>query len=270
MRVLDTDPLNESLSKFESIRSDRVQLLSDDKRTIPAGNYDRMFEYIISSPGDVIIDSGSSANVQLDAYLGTERADEVLYAADCNLILHVPIVGGENRADTLSRLEHMLESIPNCCFVVWINNYFGKVFNESEERLSEDDVVLNSFEDTTVYKNYTDKIMGIIELPQFPQDTKGKTLSFILNNLLTFNDFDGIELNKVFNTRDGELQINMMQRLRRKFIYEDLWGAMSPVLDSLEELKENPLPFIERESSTSKSKEKKKKNSQKDTADAQA
>lgn len=257
LRIIDTDNVNGSLLKFKSLHAAKIDLLSKDERSIEVGRLDSLFDYIAAAPSDVVIDTGSSEHVQLDAFLTKERVDEVLYEINCNLIVHAPVTGGENKEEMLDRLAHMLDAIKNSSFVVWLNPYFGEIFNENAEAVTEDQKVITCFEDLDLYEKFNDKIKALITIPTFPEDTKGKVLRFVLDNLYTFKDFDGLSLNSLFDTPQGQFQLTLLQRMRRKMIQEELWNAMSP-LESLEILKDNPPEFIERKPEPVKQKSTKK------------
>lgn len=224
--IFDTDPINQSLRAFEDLDVNYIRLFSNE-RNIEPGDFDRLMEAAVTSPGDLVIDTGSSNFVPLYTYLSYDQADQVFAAANCNLFIHVPIVGGESRADCLSRLEIMINHVPNARFVVWINNYPVAVFPKSDDpSLGEP----GSFDNTDVFKSYRGRICGVVDLPQFPEDSTGKTLKFLTRNHLTFRQFDKIGASGSVE-KVGGTAITLMSKFRAKQVKEALFSQFKILFD---------------------------------------
>lgn len=238
--VVDTDPSNQSLSIYKSLKPIFVDLL-EGKRNIEVGSLDKLFELISSTEDDLVIDTGSSSFVQLNTFLTLERADEVLTSINCNVFIHVPIVGGESRKECLSKLESLIKNVPNAMFIAWINNYPSQVFSP----IAKDDEP-TSFEETEVFKIYKSRFRCIIVLPAFPEDTSGKTLKLISQNGWTFDDFD--KLGNSGKVEIDGISVNSMQIFRCHQVKKTIWECLRP-LDSLEKyhLKDNGPELINRD-----------------------
>lgn len=231
----DVDPSNQSLVAYSSLYASKFDLLGGE-RTIEPGSFDELNALISMSDKDMIIDTGSSTYPQLFTYLTEDRADEIFYMQNCNLILHVPIADDAMRADCLVGLGQMCDKIKNAAFVVWINGITGPVFNPKDE------MDLHSFEETEVFKQYRSRIKAIINVPRFAPDTLGKVLSCMTAHSLTFADFASLPPMKKLDN----ITISEMQKFRARMIKDQMFKAMYPI-DSLELLKTHPLPLVDRD-----------------------
>ena len=223
--IVDTDPTNQSLSIYKNLKPMFVDFL-EGKRNIEVGNLDKLFDLITTSEDDLVIDTGSSSFVQLNSFLALERADEVLTSINCNVFIHVPIVGGESRKECLAKLSSLIKNVPNAMFIAWINNYPVPVFSETPK---DDEPV--SFEDTEVFKENKKRFKCIIVLPAFPEDTTGKTLKLITKNGMTFDDF--YNMSKKGRVEVDGISVNTLQVFRCNQVKKTLWECLRP-LDTLE------------------------------------
>lgn len=223
--IVDTDPTNQSLSIYKNLKPMFVDFL-EGRRNIEVGQLDKLFDLITTSEDDLVIDTGSSSFVQLNTFLSLERADEVLTSINCNLFIHVPIVGGESRKECLLKLSSLIKNVPNAMFIAWINNYPVPVFSENPK-----DDEPASFEDTEVFIENKRRFKCIIVLPAFPEDTSGKTLKLITKNGMTLDDFDN--MGKKGRVEIDGISVNTLQIFRCHQVKQTLWECLRP-LDTLE------------------------------------
>lgn len=90
--------------------------------------------------------------------------------------MHVPIVGGQARDDTILGLTQLTQAF-NCSFVVWVNEYHGSIIKDNLE-----------FEETKEYQAIKEKIKAIIYLNALSKDTFGKDLLELTSKNLTFDE----------------------------------------------------------------------------------
>lgn len=90
--------------------------------------------------------------------------------------MHVPIVGGQARDDTILGLTQLTQAF-NCSFVVWVNEYHGSIIKDDLE-----------FEETKEYQAIKEKIKAIIYLSALSKDTFGKDLLELTSKNLTFGE----------------------------------------------------------------------------------
>ncbi len=236
----DSDPVNKSFAAFHGIpKMTSLNLFSDDNRNVEPGDFERMFEFIQTAPeSDLVIDTGASNFVPFQTFLSMDRADQMLADTNCNLILHVPICGGENRQECVSRLQILINDVPNARFVVWINNFPTIVY---PKRKSEDSKEPENFEETETFQMYRHKIFGIVDLPLLPQDSTGRTLKLLTNAHLTFDEFIKLGEGSGSIPKVNDVAITYLQKFRAKQIKEALLKgtgleALFSKLDSLKDL----------------------------------
>lgn len=234
----DTDPVNKSFAAFHGLKVHTIDLFGEDHRNVEPGDFEKLFEFIqLSDKTDLVIDTGASNFVPFQTFLSMDRADQMLADTNCNLILHVPICGGENRQECVSRLEILINDVPNARFVVWINNFPTIVY---PKRKSVDSKAPEKFEETETFQMYTNKIFGIVDLPLLPQDSTGRTLKILTNAHLTFDEFiklgDGSGAIPIVN----DVAITYLQKFRAKQIKEALFKGtgLEALFSKLDDLKD--------------------------------
>ena len=238
----DSDPVNKSFAAFRGLDAISLDLFSEDHRNVEPGDFEKVFEFIQASRRpDILIDTGASNFLPLYTFLSADQADQMLADTQCNLILHVPVCGGESRTECLQRLQIMLDNIPNARFVVWINNYPAEVFpkNKTEDPSSREP---EKFEETGYFQKYKDRIEGIVNLPHFPDDSTGKTLKLLTKSLLTFSEFDKLGGGASIPKLQG-VAITYLQKFRAKQVKQRLWNLMKPLFGHLDKFKDDSMSF---------------------------
>lgn len=234
----DTDPTNHSFFAFRGLNTDYLDLLND-KRNVEAGDFDGLFDYVMNAPSDVVIDTGSSSFVPFFTYMAKDCSDEIFTNSGCNLILHVPIIGGEARKYCLECLEKIIHDIPNAKICVWVNNYPTKVFIEGVS--ANGTVEPKKFEETDCFKENKSRFCSVINMPMFAEDTHGKILKLMMSHNLTFKEFK--ELGAKGLVMDG-ISVNGMQQTRLAQVKAQLDLIMQPLL-ALEKLHTvNPMVIV--------------------------
>lgn len=174
--AIDTDPNNTTLYNIKALKAKFLQLISDD------GNFNvREFDKIIEisfekKQDDIIIDSGATTFIPLISYLKENEIINLLKDNEINTYMHVPIVGGQARDDTILGLTQLTQAFDSS-FVVWINEYHGKLSKDNKE-----------FEEFEEYQKIKEKILAIIYLNLLSKDTFGKDLNDMTSLNLTFDE----------------------------------------------------------------------------------
>lgn len=174
--AIDTDPNNTTLYNIKALKAKFLQLISED------GNFNvREFDKIIEiafnkKHDDIIIDSGATTFIPLVSYLKENEIINLLKDNEINVYMHVPIVGGQARDDTILGLTQLIQAFDNS-FVVWINEYHGKLLKNNKE-----------FEEFEEYQKIKEKIVTIIYLNLLSKDTFGKDLNDMTSSNLTFDE----------------------------------------------------------------------------------
>lgn len=174
--AIDTDPNNTTLYNIKTLKAKFLQLISED------GNFNvREFDKIIEiafdkKHDDIIIDSGATTFIPLVSYLKENEIINLLKDNEINVYMHVPIVGGQARDDTILGLTQLIQAFDNS-FVVWINEYHGKLLKDNKE-----------FEEFEEYQKIKEKIVAVIYLNLLSKDTFGKDLNDMTSSNLTFDE----------------------------------------------------------------------------------
>ena len=181
----DTDPINPTLSRYAALNPTIIHLLDDGK--LNSRHFDELMETIESQDGIGVVDTGAGTFVPLMYYFSDNHIAEYLFDCEVNLVVHVPIVGGQAYNDCLVVLDQILSSM-GCDVVIWLNHFQGKISN---------------FQDTQVYKEHKNRIIGIMEIQNKDSDTFGKDLERMTKMNLTFDEvqdskiFKGMERNRL-------------------------------------------------------------------------
>lgn len=174
--AIDTDPNNTTLYNIKALKAKFLQLISED------GNFNvREFDKIIEIAFDkkhnnIVIDSGATTFIPLVSYLKENEIINLLKNNEINVYMHVPIVGGQARDDTILGLTQLIQAFDNS-FVVWINEYHGKLLKDNKE-----------FEEFKEYQKIKEKIVAVIYLNLLSKDTFGKDLNDMTSSNLTFDE----------------------------------------------------------------------------------
>lgn len=171
----DTDPVNDTLSQYKGLGARRVNIL-DDANNIDARVFDGLMEDILSSRSVCVVDNGASTFVPLMAYMVENKAIELLQGAGKEVIIHSVITGGQAFEDTLQGLSIMLKS-QKAPVVVWLNEFYGDVERDGR-----------SFQESALYKDYQQRIRGVVRIEKGNPDTFGKDMEMLGKSKLTFDE----------------------------------------------------------------------------------
>ena len=204
VKAFDTDPINDTLSQYRGFEASRVNIMNDDNN-IDARVFDTLMEDILGSESVCVVDNGASTFVPLMAYMVENRAVEVLQSAGKEVIIHSVITGGQAFDDTLHGLSLMLDS-QKAPVVVWLNEFFGEVVRDGK-----------SFAESALYKDYKDRIRGVVRVEKGNPDTFGKDMEVLGKNKLTFDEAAQSPL------------FGIMPRQRLKMVREALYSQLDEI-----------------------------------------
>lgn len=170
--AIDTDPNNTTLYNMKALKAKFLQLIDQDGK-FDVRAFDKIIELVFEKKTDnYLIDSGATTFIPLVDYLKENDAIEYLKSQEMDVYMHIPIVGGQAKDDTILGLVQLVEAF-DCKFIVWINEYHG---------------ALVDFEKTEQYKAIKDKIRAIITLSSLSKDTFGKDLFELTSKNMTFDE----------------------------------------------------------------------------------
>ncbi|OCR86431.1 conjugal transfer protein TraL [Campylobacter fetus subsp. testudinum] len=200
--AIDTDPNNTTLYNIKAIKAKFLQLIDED------GKFDnRAFDKIIElavekKTSNYIIDSGATTFIPLIDYLKENEAIEILKANEIEVYMHVPIVGGQAKDETILGLKQLAQTF-DCNFIVWINEYHG---------------ALKDFEENQEYLAIKDKIKAIIFLSSMNKDTFGKDLLELTSKNLTFDE------------AMSDKSFSLMSKQRLKIVKDKIFNQVEVIL----------------------------------------
>ena len=193
---IDTDPVNSTFSGYKSLNVKTLHLLDSDE--INTRNLDTLIEWIAETKIDTVIDNGAATFVPIAHYIISNQISDLLEIMVHKLIVHKVITGGQSLVDTVNGFAQLVKQFPeNISFVIWLNEYWGKVETQSK-----------TFEDMKAYKENKSRVSAIIRIPMVKEETYGKDISEMLQNKITFTEA----------ISDKNLSIMTRQRLT---IYKD-------------------------------------------------
>lgn len=170
--AIDTDPNNTTLLNMKALKAKFLQLV-DSEGKFDVRAFDKIVELVFEKKStNYVVDSGATTFIPLVDYLKENEAIDFLKNNEMEVYMHIPIVGGQAREDTILGLTQLVNAF-DCNFIIWVNEYHG---------------TLNDFEDTEHYKAIKDKIKAIIYLNSLSKDTFGKDLLDLTSKNLTFDE----------------------------------------------------------------------------------
>lgn len=199
---IDTDPVNQTLSQYEDLSVQPLQLMRDG--SVDQRKFDVLLERLLTESGTFVIDSGAATFIPLWYYMVENRVFESLAAACRRLIVHSVITGGQALGDTLSGFDDVGEGCREASLVVWLNEYFGPVRDEKG----------TPFMQMDVSRKHARKILGAVSILRRTQDTFGRDIEEMIAAKMTFNAA----------IRNGKFSLMAKQRL--KIVRDHLFGQL--------------------------------------------
>ncbi|EKT0455033.1 conjugal transfer protein TraL [Campylobacter jejuni] len=170
--AIDTDPNNTTLLNIKALKAKFLRLI-DNEGKFDVRAFDQIIELAFEKKAkNYIIDSGATTFIPLIDYLKENEILDFLKSNNLEVYMHVPIVGGQAREETITGLAQLTQTF-DCFFVAWINEYHGPILE---------------FEETKEYQAIKEKIKAIIKLNSLSKDTFGKDLLELTAKNLTFDE----------------------------------------------------------------------------------
>jgi len=175
VHCFDTDPVNKSFSQIQGLNVQTINILTEYKK-IDGSQFDQLMNQLIELDGQGVIDNGASSFVPLMDYLQENNVPAFFKDSGINMVMHVPMQGGQALKDTTYGLSVVLDEL-KCPVVVWLNNHHGQI-----------DKTVDAFKDRAIYKKYKSQILGVVEIADRSQDTFGKDIRSMTEQNLTFDE----------------------------------------------------------------------------------
>jgi hypothetical protein len=201
--VVDTDPVNRTISRYTQFDAIKLELLND-AQTIDTRRFDELIELIIDHDGPTVVDNGASTFVPLMAYLAENKVVDLLIAQGMDVVIHVPITGGQAIDDTLSGFDYVVK-VQAAPVVVWKNAFFGEITRDGLQ-----------FEQTKIYQSAARRVLGVISLHKRTEDTYGRDIGSMIARHLTFDE-----------AIDSTQHFAFMARNRLHEVRNDVYGQLA-------------------------------------------
>ena len=174
---VDTDPMNTTFGDYRQLGIIKLNIMDGDE--IDGRLFDNVVESAmqLSSQEHLVVDNGASNFIKLFGYLKKSNAFGLIQEAGHTVRIHSIITGGDTAEPTFLRVRDLCVEFPEIPLVIWKNPYFGPVV-----------LVKTTFEETALYKDFSNRFHAIIEIPRFERDTFGKDLTQILTDRLSFEE----------------------------------------------------------------------------------
>lgn len=207
LRCFDTDPVNNTFSRFANLNVKHVPLLVNGQSKIDERNFDPIMEEILTAEeGIFVVDNGASTFIPMCNYIMENDLMTVLKDNGVEVFIHTIITGGQALKDTLEGLDSIFKQVSNENIYVWLNPFFGDI-----------DINGKAFIETKFFKENQSKIKAVINIDQKNPDTFGKDISDMMSHHLTF---DEAQENDVFK---------LMAKQRLKQVQRDMFAELDRV-----------------------------------------
>jgi len=191
VQCIDTDPVNNTLSQYKALRSQRLELLREGG--IDQRGFDALMERLLTEDETFVVDNGASTFIPLWNYILENNVVRILREAGRRLYVHTVVTGGQALLDTLNGFKSVADSTSERNVIVWLNEYFGRIERDGKR-----------FEEMGAYKAGADKVFGSVHLIKRNQDTFGRDLEEVISRKLTLEEA----------IREGSFSIMTKQRLK--------------------------------------------------------
>lgn len=160
---IDIDPSTPTLSQFEDLKVERVELIKKSGKNNSIiqrddfNNLARVIENKAYTNADFVVDCGASGYPDVKAFLAGEEILDYFKTLKQPVYFHSILKGGEEKMSTIEEMTDLMRCFPTVPFIVWLNEFQsdGKVLLDG-----------HPFEDFQVYQEEKDHIIDVIRVPE--------------------------------------------------------------------------------------------------------
>lgn len=176
---LDTDPVNATLSTHKALCAEHVEMTDEASNTINTRAFDQVVERFLKEDSDFVLDNGASSFLPLSNYLIENPVFDMVAESGKATFLHTVITGGQAFDETVFGFGDLANEMPETVgFIVWINEYFGRV--EDSKGIP--------FEETKAYLSNKHRVTGLVRLPRMTADTFGADVKAMAERKWTYKE----------------------------------------------------------------------------------
>lgn len=176
---VDLDFKTQTFAKYKGLDVKLLDVESDGE--IDRSKFDILVAQIAESESDdvFVIDSGGNIYLTLMNYIKVNDVANMLLDMGNELLLHVPVMGGQELDETLETLREVVAETPPAALVaVWINQFNGVVEKNGK-----------NFEQSDSYAETKHRIRTITYIPRWRSDME-RDVSEMLKARVTFDVAD--------------------------------------------------------------------------------
>lgn len=201
---IDTDPNNSTLYSIKALKAKFLKLINEDDK-LDEQSFDKLMELAFNHVDhNFVVDNGATSFLPLISYININDVFSML-SEHFEVIIHVPITGGQSQSDTLNGLQTLIDSYSNKVkFIVWVNEFQGKIRDEEN----------NPFENMPIYTKNKSHILAFMYLDKQHEQLTGRDLEQMTKAKLTFDE--------VANNPD----FGLMTKQRLKLYQKDIFGKL--------------------------------------------
>jgi hypothetical protein len=176
VKGFDTDPVNKTFAKFKEFEVTQVDIMEGND--INRYMFDRLISLLSELPEEThaVVDNGASSFVSFCAYVKDEKAFDILQEVGKEVVIHVPVTGGQALPETITTMNSLLMHFAEYPLVAWLNPKDGPIGMDNHD-----------FYEFTVYKEHRDQFRAVIEMPAYRKETYERDLAEHLTRCCSFD-----------------------------------------------------------------------------------
>ncbi|WP_216658155.1 P-loop NTPase family protein [Halomonas hibernica] len=205
LAAFDTDQENTTFAHYKALSVKQIPVMTPS-RTIDSKKFDALIVDIMETEEPCVIDNGANTFSPLLAYMIENDVFSMLKDAGKRVYIHSIIGGGDNLIDTANGFNSIIQGVGDVPVVLWLNEYFGSTDSNGKE-----------FTETTLFKNNSTLISGVVTLVERNRDTFGDDIKRMLSQRLTVSEAIASD------------KFNIMEKQRIKTVARDVFNQLDSV-----------------------------------------
>jgi hypothetical protein len=179
---IDLDYITQTFANYRGLDVQYIDLETDGD--IEKRKFDTFVYRVAESQDDdvFVVDCGGNTYKPLMNYMTVNDIFNMMLGLGNEIILHIPIMGGQELEDTMTALRDIVAETPEAVMAsVWINQYHGAVESGGK-----------SFEQSVSYAKTKDRIRSVTYIPNWREDMQ-QDVSEMLKERITFDGAQSLD-----------------------------------------------------------------------------
>jgi hypothetical protein len=204
VKCFDTDPTNATLSRFAGLNVAHVDVT--DGNQVDIRKFNAVANRMCAEEGPFVMDTGATIFLPFWDYVAQAQLIEFFRAQDRRVIIHCPIMGGQELTETLKGFAAICRMVPERSVVVWLNCFHGAIEANGK-----------AFQDFAVARENEDRIFGIVRLSDPVGSLRASALKSLSETNRTFAE-------ALADPAVGLVERHLLHQVRRS-LYRQLEAA---------------------------------------------